>query len=145
MRITAEFKDLDEFLAFVKNKGVDVVEIHDEDGPFVELPTTVNASMVPILEQVVTDPGYTGGPTQGSATTSSAPTETPPQPAPEEEKTYSLAALQKAAADLLTKDKNLRPLMKEKLKEYKVSAMRELPVTSYGEFAGFLQELGATV
>lgn len=145
MRITAEFKDLDEFLAFVKNKGVDMVEIHDEDGPFVEVPTTMNSKDGPALEQVVTDPRNTGGPTQGSATTPSAPTETPPQPEPEEERTYSLDSIQKAAADLLKKDKNLRPLMKEKLKEYRVRTMSELPATSYGEFAAFLQELGATV
>lgn len=144
MRITAEFKDLDEFLAFVKNKGVDVVEIHGDGKTIQEIdPNRVGGATLEELKEwekeqaalTVTDP----------RTVSVVPTEAPPQPAPEEEKTYSLAALQKAAADLLTKDKNLRPLMKEKLKEYKVSAMRELPVTSYGEFAGFLQELGATV
>ena len=127
MRITAEFKDLNEFLAFVKAKGVDMVEIHDENGPMLE---------------VATEPAET---TETVKTVEAEALETPPQPAPAEEPTYSLAALQKAAADLLTQDKSIKPRLAEMLKECGVRAMRDLPTSAYASFAEGLRSLGAAV
>ena len=127
MRITAEFKDLNEFLAFVKAKGVDVVEIHDENGPMLE---------------VATEPAET---TETVKTVEAEALETPPQPAPAAEPTYSLDGLQRAAFALVNENKSLRPRLAEMLKECGVKSMRDLPTSAYASFAEGLRSLGAAV
>lgn len=124
MKIKAEFKDLEEFLAFVRGKGIDIVEIHDENGPVLEVPTEE-----PVQDEVPED------------RRDEYPTEEPA----EEEITYSLDELQRVAASLLTKDKALGKPLKAKLREYGAEVMRDLPTNHYADFAGFLKELGGEV
>ena len=119
MKIKAEFKDLEEFLAFVRGKGIDIVEIHDEEGPVLEVPTE-EPTEEPAQDEV-------------------------PDEAPEEETTYSLDELQRVAASLLTKDKALGKPLKVKLREYGAEVMRDLPTNHYADFAGFLKELGGEI
>ena len=153
MRITAEFKDLDEFLAFVKAKGIDeakgidVVEVHAENGPALDATTT--ASDPRKVQTVLTakpeaTAGFNGDPNR---VTGAAPEEleTPPQPAPAEEPTYSLDGLQRAAFALVNENKSLRPRLAEMLKECGVKSMRELPTSAYASFAEGLRSLGAAV
>ena len=117
MRITAEFESLAEFQAFLEQKGIE--------------PPKAAVAKENTAPETAKEPD--------------AEAEPPAAEPPEEPSTISLDKIQKAGAQLLSKDKGKKAAVRELFKAYGIKSLQDLIPSQYNAFAEDLIGLGATL
>jgi hypothetical protein len=129
MRITAEFESLAEFQAFLEQKGIEPPK-----AAVAKENTAPETAKEPDAEA---EPETTKEP--------DAEAEPPAAEPPEEPSTISLDKIQKAGAQLLSKDKGKKAAVRELFKAYGIKSLQDLIPSQYNAFAEDLIGLGATL